>query len=424
MFSIPNIFFVEIVFVIVVVLLQNCKGFNPVNYNYHVRVSKNKMIDTPSCHYPNYISTSTHLYSSLAKQNIIINTKQIDLSTGINAEIMVCKPPDDKSPLSSLQMLFTSKSKPPLIFIHGSFHASWCWAEKFFPFFAKLGYPCYALSLRGTGGTFAGEGVSRVNIMDHVNDFTSFLDYVCKEEVNKSPVVFAHSFGGLCVMKYLEKYLLTDNDNENEKSDRKIPRFLSSDQDVRANNDVNDKKLGLPHSLTGVCLMCSVPPSGNGKMTLRFLKRSLKDSWKITAGLALRKVITDEELCRNLFFGGEVIKDGEQVVQDWGISDEDIQRYQGYFKRDTVATINLGDLAKRLPSSHVDKQGRALFGDDIPPALVIGATGDSIVDEDGVIETANYFGVEPTFVDSPHDVMLGNNWKKSADKIAQWLETL
>ena len=75
--------------------------------------------------------------------------KQIILSANTPlAEIITCRPTN------------TSNTKPQLIFIHGSFHASWCWAEHCLPHFASAGYPCYALSLRGTGGTSAGEGVT------------------------------------------------------------------------------------------------------------------------------------------------------------------------------------------------------------------------------------------------------------------------
>lgn len=38
---------------------------------------------------------------------------------------------------------------PPLVFVHGSFHAAWCWAEHWLPFFSQNGYDCYALSLLG-----------------------------------------------------------------------------------------------------------------------------------------------------------------------------------------------------------------------------------------------------------------------------------
>jgi pimeloyl-ACP methyl ester carboxylesterase len=38
--------------------------------------------------------------------------------------------------------------RTPLVFVHGSFHAAWCWAEHWLPFFSRAGFPCYALSLR------------------------------------------------------------------------------------------------------------------------------------------------------------------------------------------------------------------------------------------------------------------------------------
>lgn len=40
-------------------------------------------------------------------------------------------------------------SLPPLVFVHGSYHAAWCWAEHWFPFFSASGFDCYALSLLG-----------------------------------------------------------------------------------------------------------------------------------------------------------------------------------------------------------------------------------------------------------------------------------
>lgn len=46
-----------------------------------------------------------------------------------------------------------SAPRPPLVFIHGSYHAAWCWAEQFLPYFAAAGYNCYALSLRAQGGS-------------------------------------------------------------------------------------------------------------------------------------------------------------------------------------------------------------------------------------------------------------------------------
>jgi pimeloyl-ACP methyl ester carboxylesterase len=34
---------------------------------------------------------------------------------------------------------------PPLLFVHGSWHGAWCWAEHFLDFFADKGYRAVAL---------------------------------------------------------------------------------------------------------------------------------------------------------------------------------------------------------------------------------------------------------------------------------------
>ena len=264
-----------------------------------------------------------------------------------------------------------------------------CWAENFFPYFTELGYPVVAISWRGTGGTFAGEGVKKVKITEHVEDLESLLDQL--ESIvglpsAKRPVLIAHSFGSLAVMKDLEIY----------------------------------PERG--RQLSGVAVLCGVPPSGNGKLTLRTLKRSLKDSWKITAGFAMKRCNKKPELCRDLFFGGPIYKREDGTVEDHGISDEDVLRYQSYFARDSAATIDLLDLAKILPSAAA-VDGMAPFLKELPPAFVLGATRDFIVDEEGNLETAMYFGLEePVMVDSPHDVMLGSNWRNAADALADWLE--
>lgn len=135
-------------------------------------------------------------------------------------------------------------------------------------------------------------------------------------------------------------------------------------------------------------------------------------------GLAMKKCITNEKLCRELFFD-PYEEDGND-----SISDDDIRRIQGYFERDTVATIDIMDLAKQLPSKNTDENGIAIFSDEFPPSLVIGASDDFIVDWEGVNETAKYFGINPTIVSSSHDVMLGGRWKNGADAIYKWLECL
>eukprot|EP00978_Attheya_sp_CCMP212_P034226 scaffold142505_cov40-Attheya_sp.AAC.2 len=379
-----------------------CEGFSPSLYgvpNYYNGHHRSSTLVVSLAGGSSSSSSSPLLMSVDMEMNQnTIQSTQVQLDSGVCAEVMYGLPCMDKDLTSSNK----NSNKSPLVFIHGSFHAAWCWAEHYMPYFMSRGYPVAALSLRGTGGTFAGEGVKKVKVAEHVQDIEAFLKYIsCQEgftgndnDKKKKPIMISHSFGGLGVMKYLEK-----------------------DPTVAT------------HTLGGIILMCSVPPSGNGKMTMRFLKRSLVDSWKITAGFAMKKCIQNESLARELFFGGRTNANDDTNNMDdtmsLGISDEDVRRYQTFFKRDTVATIDLMDLSKQLPSAIItdESTGCAPFVSHLPPCAVFGATDDFIVDMEGVKETAAYFGLsEPIMIDSPHDVMLGAKWENGASAILQWIE--
>lgn len=281
-----------------------------------------------------------------------------------------------------------------LLFLHGSFHGSWCWEEHFLPHFKALGYTVVAPNWRGTGGTPAAPGARKVTIAQHVSDLGCLLEMLpahlsAKHKVSipdARPVVVAHSFGGIALMKYMEE------------------------------NAINQP-------FRGIVTYCSVPPSGNGKLTLRYLQRSLRDSWTITRGFAMKKCITNQDMCRELFFGGAKVRGPDGSVDDFGVSDDDIRRFQEYFERDSVATIDLVDLSKKLPSKSVDSSGKAVYINELfPPRMVVGADCDFIVDKEAIYETVSYFGASaPIMIQSPHDVMLGRNWLNAADELDLWL---
>jgi pimeloyl-ACP methyl ester carboxylesterase len=94
-----------------------------------------------------------------------------------------------------------SDSHPaPLLFVHGSWHAAWCWEENFLEFFADKGYRAVALSLRNHGNSHK-KNPRRCSVADWVSDVASVADALPVE-----PVVIGHSMGGLVVQKYLEKH--------------------------------------------------------------------------------------------------------------------------------------------------------------------------------------------------------------------------
>lgn len=72
------------------------------------------------------------------------------LPSGLNMEVIVQKGVAEKE---SDEKKERTSENPPLVFVHGSYHAAWCWAEHWMPFFSASGYDCYAISLLGQVGS-------------------------------------------------------------------------------------------------------------------------------------------------------------------------------------------------------------------------------------------------------------------------------
>jgi pimeloyl-ACP methyl ester carboxylesterase len=91
--------------------------------------------------------------------------------------------------------------KTPLLFVHGTGHAAWCWEEHFLPYFAEKGFSSYAVSLRGHGKSEGRENLKWTSVSDYVSDV-----YQAASQLSLRPVVIGHSLGGLIVQKYLEQH--------------------------------------------------------------------------------------------------------------------------------------------------------------------------------------------------------------------------
>ncbi|MDQ6788979.1 MAG: lysophospholipase [Acidobacteriota bacterium] len=89
----------------------------------------------------------------------------------------------------------------PILFVHGTGHAAWCWDENFLPYFAEKGFSSHAVSLRGHGASEGGEQLKWTSISDYVEDV-----FQTAQRLPQMPVVVGHSLGGLVVQKFLEKH--------------------------------------------------------------------------------------------------------------------------------------------------------------------------------------------------------------------------
>jgi pimeloyl-ACP methyl ester carboxylesterase len=161
-----------------------------------------------------------------------------------------------------------SRSHPvPLLFVHGAWHAAWCWDENFLGYFADQGYHALAVSFRGHGGSSTDKPLRSCSVEDYVEDVRAVADSLPAE-----PVVIGHSMGGLIVQKYLE--------------DRPAP--------------------------AGV-LMASIPPQGNYGSSLRWLRSHPWQAIKMAVtGKSLRYINTPE-LAQEKFFSDHTPED--QVLE-------------------------------------------------------------------------------------------------------------
>jgi pimeloyl-ACP methyl ester carboxylesterase len=144
----------------------------------------------------------------------------------------------------------------PLLFVHGAWHGAWCWEEHFLPYFAQHGYVSHALDLRGHGKS---EGVNRLrwtSIANYVSDLSQVVS-----QLERPPVLIAHSLGGLVIQKYLEA-----------------------------------------HQAPAAVLMASVPPSGTFRTTMSVAVRHPLHFSKANLTLKLYPIVETPQLTREMFF--------------------------------------------------------------------------------------------------------------------------
>ncbi|CAH1413512.1 unnamed protein product [Lactuca virosa] len=278
------------------------------------------------------------------------------LPSGLNMEVIYQKClQDDKSKTQK------SWNPPPLVFVHGSFHAAWCWAEHWLPFFSQNGFDSYALSLLGQGESDAPEGSVAGSLQTHAADIADFIQ---KQTELSPPVLIGHSFGGLIVQYYIA----------NEYSE-----------------------------LAGAVLVCSVPPTGNSGLVWRYLFSKPIAAFKVTMSLAAKAFQTSLPLCKETFFSK-------------GMEDHLVLRYQELMRESSrMPLFDLRKLNASLP----------VASSEFTRLLVMGAADDFIVDEKGLEETGSFYCVEPVCLEGvAHDMMLDCSWEKGAQVMLSWIKSL
>lgn len=150
----------------------------------------------------------------------------------------------------------TQTHPAPLLFVHGAWHAAWCWDENFLGYFAQQGYRALAVSLRGHGASRTHQRLKDCSFDEYLDDVLAVAD-----SLPTPPVVIGHSMGGVVVQKYLEQ--------------RSAPAGI---------------------------LMASMPPQGFLKSGLRWIRRHPWHFTKLTVTGRSLPYVSTPELARERFF--------------------------------------------------------------------------------------------------------------------------
>ncbi|KAF9684119.1 hypothetical protein SADUNF_Sadunf04G0084700 [Salix dunnii] len=333
-----------------------------------------------------------------------------------------------------------SERNPPLVFVHGSYHAAWCWAEHWLPFFSGFGFDSYAVSLLGQGESDAPASPVAGSLQTHAGDVADFI----QKKLTFPPVLLGHSFGGLIIQCYVAN--------------------------IR-NKQTLEKKMRYP-DLAGAVLVCSVPPSGNSGLVWRYLFSKPVAAFKVTRSLAAKAFQTNLSLCKETFFTSTM-------------DDHLVKRYQALMKESSrMPLFDLRKLNSSLPVPSVPKSSIEVLvlgaNDDFIVIVIVSYDyGDFVVflypnkragyvvyivkchawresnlrnysstisvlltpsdpsilyskpdpilgnDTEGLNETGRFYGVSPICVEGvAHDMMLDCSWEKGARAILSWLNCL
>jgi pimeloyl-ACP methyl ester carboxylesterase/thioredoxin reductase len=108
-------------------------------------------------------------------------------------EVLEVQPPDTRGG--------NGAERPPLLFLHGLGHGAWCYQEHWLAAAAERGFPAYALSFRGHGGSGGHTRLRRTLMRDYVSDVLATI-----AELPSAPVIVAHSLGTMVARRLLARY--------------------------------------------------------------------------------------------------------------------------------------------------------------------------------------------------------------------------
>jgi len=195
-----------------------------------------------------------------------------------------------------------------------------------------------------------------------ISDYVKDIEQIV-HTFDKKPILVGHSMGGFIVQKYLEQ-----------------------------------------DSVPGAVLMASVPPFGIWDGTIYVLKNFTGAFLKANVTLNLKHIVNSTYKYKHILCSED-------------FSDKKIEEYQKLI--DTESFFAYVDMLG-LNLVHVKK-----VKENGTPLLIMGGGKDAAISKNSVFKTAKKYNTEAViFEDLPHLMMLSPEYRKVADRIINWMESL
>jgi pimeloyl-ACP methyl ester carboxylesterase len=238
-----------------------------------------------------------------------------------------------------------------IVLVHGAWHSAVCWAETFLPYFAEQGYNVVAPSLRNHGKSDANGALRWRRIREYAFDIQSVI-----HSLEGNIYLVGHSMGGHVVQKYLE---------------------LNPDSPVEK-----------------AVLLCSVPPHGVWRATLKTIIRHPISFLLVNVTGSFNALLNSNSRIKELFFTNK-ISENELNKAFKNTQDE------SYF---AYLDMLFWDLPK---PKKINKN-----------ILVMGGSDDFIFNKKDVLATAKAYNTEGVFFENEaHNLFMENNWKDAANVV-------
>jgi pimeloyl-ACP methyl ester carboxylesterase len=251
----------------------------------------------------------------------------------------------------------TSQALGTIILVHGAWHSAVCWADTFLPYFAECGYNVLAPSLRNHGKSEAGGSLRWRRVKEYAADIQQIVN-----NTEGKVYLVGHSMGGQVVQKYLELY-------PNSQVEKAV-------------------------------LLCSVPPHGVWRATLKAIRTHPLSFLLVNLTLSFKPLVSTKEKVKELFFTNRI----SDKALDKAFTNVQDESYLAY----------LDMLFLDLPRPKKIKT----------PMLVIGGGNDFIFGKKDVLATAKAYNTEGViFEEVAHNLFMEDKWQDSANLIFTFLSS-